>query len=60
MWSMKEKDDEVIKQEEDARRKAWRERPPRVHLTEEEVIKRMKEFYKRKEQILAAARACRI
>lgn len=59
MWSMKEKEREVTEQEEAARRKAWLERPPRVKLTEEEVIKRMKEFSKRKEQILAAARACK-
>jgi hypothetical protein len=32
-------------------------RPPRVQLSEEEVLKRMKEFSKRKEQFLAAARA---
>jgi hypothetical protein len=33
------------------------ERPPRAKLSEEEVIKRMKEFSKRKERFLATARA---
>jgi|GEM_PF-423711 len=32
-------------------------RPPRMQLSREEVLKRMKEFSKRKEQFLAAARA---
>ena len=32
------------------------ERPPRAKLTEEEVLKRMKEFNKRKERFLATAR----
>ena len=31
-------------------------RPPRAKLTEEEVLKRMKEFPKRKERFLATAR----
>jgi hypothetical protein len=56
---MEEKEQEQELTTEEARRKAWLERPPRVKLSEEEVIKRMKEFYKRKEQILAAARACK-
>jgi hypothetical protein len=33
------------------------ERPRRAQLTRDEVLKRMKEFSKRKEQFLAAARA---
>jgi hypothetical protein len=53
------KEQEVTKQEEVARRKARLERPPRVQFSREEVIKRMQEFPKRKEQILAAARACK-
>jgi hypothetical protein len=32
------------------------ERPPRAKLTREEVLKRMKEFPKRKQQFLATAR----
>jgi hypothetical protein len=32
------------------------ERPPRAKLTEEEILKRMKEFPKRKERFLATAR----
>jgi len=58
MLSMEEKEQEVTTQEV-ATRKTWLERPPRVKLSREEVIKRMKEFPKRKEQILAAARACK-
>jgi len=34
-------------------------RPQRMQLSREEVLKRMKEFSKRKEQFLAAARACK-
>ena len=32
------------------------ERPPRAVVSEEEILKRMKEFSKRKEQFLATAR----
>ena len=38
-------------------RERFRRRPPRMQLSREEVLKRMKEFSKRKEQFLAAARA---
>ena len=38
-------------------RERFGRRPPRMQLSEEEVVKRMKEFSKRKEQFLAAARA---
>jgi hypothetical protein len=31
-------------------------RPPRVHLTKEEVVERMKKFPERKERFLATAR----
>ncbi|HJP92700.1 MAG TPA: hypothetical protein VJ875_12145 [Pyrinomonadaceae bacterium] len=50
---------EEVNTQEAAIRKMRLERPPRAKLSEEEVLKRMKEFYKRKEQFLAAARACK-
>ena len=56
MWTMKK---EEVNTQEAAIRKMRLERPPRAKLSEEEVLKRMKEFYKRKEQFLAAARACK-
>jgi hypothetical protein len=40
-----------------AQKRISEERPRRAQLTREEVLKRMKEFSKRKEQFLAAARA---
>jgi hypothetical protein len=38
------------------KRPSSNERPRRAQLTKEEVLKRMKEFSKRKEQFLATAR----
>jgi hypothetical protein len=48
---------ELMKKQRTTSNEKRTERPPRAKLSEEEVLKRMKEFSKRKEQFLAAARA---
>jgi hypothetical protein len=50
-------DNNVMKKSQTNSDNSKTKRPPRAKLTEEEVLKRMEEFPKRKERFLATARA---